>query len=489
MSKLISTARLEGLARGLWRLLLLSLPITSFRYFPAVMGATQHQPLALYFLALFLPLSLWLVWRRGGLRLPRPAVPLLAFVLFALAASLIAVLYMPLPLRGAEVEGRILRGWVSFGLGLAFLAGATLGSQLEGDLRPSLRWLYAGLAATILWGLVQAAAIHTPFVSHDWVDEIQLSFSLRRLLDRRISGFAYEPSWLADQIVLLYLPWLAAAVLRREPATRFRWLEPGLLAGGVVLVLLSYSRSGLLTGLAAIAGGLLLTGGPALRRVAGWFSQPFQRPGASERGLRLGVLMLLVAALGVSVFWLAQNRYITRLVQFNTELSLNQYLINIGGGPRVAAAIAAFGTFDEHPLTGVGLGASGLYLMNHYPDWVMTNVQEVARLFAPDSPVIPNPKNLYTRLLAETGLPGLWLWLAFMLAVLSQVRALLRRPESAARFVGTAGIFFWLALMLRNITQDSLTFPIMWVNLGLLFGAALRLENEPLEKTINEGRG
>lgn len=471
------TERATRLAGWLWRLLLLCLPVTSFRYFPEVMGATQHQPLALYILPLFLPLALWLVWRRGALRLPRPAVPLLAFALFALAASLIALLYAPLPLRGADVEGRILRGWVSFGLGLAFFAGALLGGQLETNLRASLRWLYAGLALTILWGLVQAAAIHTPFVSHDWVDDIQLSFSLRRLLDRRISGFAYEPSWLADQIVLLYLPWLAAAILRREPASRFRWLEPVLLAGGMALVLLSYSRSGLLTGLAAIAGGLLLTGGPAFRRVVGWFSQPFQQAATGGRGLRLMAVFLLISAVGASLFWLGQNRYITRLVQFDTQLSLNQYLINIGGGPRVAAAIAAFGTFDEHPLTGVGLGASGLYLMNHYPDWVMTNVQEVARLFAPDSPVIPNPKNLYTRLMAETGLPGLWLWLAFMLAVLAQVRALLRHPESIARFIGTAGIFFWLALMLRNITQDSLTFPVMWVNLGLLMGAALRLEN------------
>ncbi|MBI3159733.1 MAG: O-antigen ligase family protein [Chloroflexi bacterium] len=469
------TDRLSRLAGLLWGLTLLALPVTSFRYFPDVLGHTTLQPLSLYPLALLLPLLLWLAWRERRLHLPRPAVPLLAFLLFALASTLIALNYAPLPLRGAAAPERALRAWLSLGLGLTFFAGALLAARMQPDLRPSLRWLYAGLAASILWGLVQAAAIHTPFVPHDWVDAVQLTFSERRLLDRRISGFAYEPSWLADQVVLLYLPWLAAAILRRLPATRGRWLEPALLLGGLALLLLSYSRSGLLNAALAVSGGLVLTGGSVLRRAGHWFIEPFRSTGGG-RGLRVGLALAAGLGLAAALLWLGQNRYITRLVQFNPGQSLNQYFINISAGPRLGAAIAAYETYNLHPLTGVGLGVSGLYMLDHYPDWVMTNVQEVARLVSPDSNLIPNPKNLYVRLLAEAGLPGFWLWLAFMLAALGQARALLRSPAAAARFVGTAGLFFWLALMLRNATQDSFTFPIMWVNLGLLFGQASHLQ-------------
>jgi hypothetical protein len=469
------TDRLERLAGLLWGLLLLSLPVTSFRYFPDVLGHTTLQPLALFPLALLLPLLAWLAWREGRLPLPRPVVPLLAFLLFAGAGTLIALNYAPLPLRGAAAAGRALRAWLSLGFGLAFFGAALLAARRQADLRPSLRWLYAGLAASILWGLVQAAAIHTPLVSHDWVDAVQLAFSERRLLDRRISGFAYEPSWLADQIVLLYLPWLAAALLRREPATRWRGLEPALAFGGLALLLLSYSRSGLLNAIAALGLGLALTGGAVLRRAGRWFLEPFRARGRG-RGLRLGLALAAGLGLAAALLWLGQNRYITRLVQFRPGQSLSQYFINISAGPRLGAAIAAYETYNLHPLTGVGLGVSGLYMLDYYPDWVMTNVQEVARLVSPDSNVIPNPKNLYARLLAETGLPGFWLWLAFMLAALGQARSLLRGPSPAGRFVGTAGLFFWLALMLRNATQDSFTFPIMWVNLGLLFGQAGQLQ-------------
>ncbi len=483
MNKLLAEDRLQRLADLLWGLTLLALPVTSFRYYPDVLGHTTLQPLSLYPLALFLPLALWLAWRRGALRLPPAFTPLLALLLVALAGTLVAWLYAPLDFRNASYFDRSLRAWVSLGMGLAFLVAAWLAGQSATDVRPSLRWLYAGLAATILWGLIQAIALHTSFIPRGWVEDVQLSFSLRRLLENRISGFAYEPSWLADQIVLLYMPWLVAAILRRQPATRWAWLEPVLLAGGLALVLLSYSRSGLLNGLLALGLGLLLTGGAAFQRLWAWWRAPFRGEGGA-RLWRVGAALGLAAALLAAGWWLSQNRYITRLIQINPELSLEQYIVNISAGPRLAAAVAAYETYADHPLTGVGLGASGLTLLQHYPDWAMTNVQEVARLVSPDSNIIPNPKNMYARLLAETGLPGLWLWLGFMLAALAEMRRLLRHPAAAARFLGTAGLFFWLALMLRNATQDSFTFPIMWIALGLLLGQATHFS--PAKGQLNE---
>jgi O-antigen ligase len=89
--------------------------------------------------------------------------------------------------------------------------------------------------------------------------------------------------------------------------------------------------------------------------------------------------------------------------------------------------------------------------------------------------LIPNIKNLYVRLLAETGLLGFWLWIAFLLSILGRVRQLLQAaPGSAARFVGVAGLFIWLTAALRNVTQDSLTFPLMWVGFGIILGFELQ---------------
>jgi O-antigen ligase len=94
----------------------------------------------------------------------------------------------------------------------------------------------------------------------------------------------------------------------------------------------------------------------------------------------------------------------------------------------------------------------------------------VARQLSPDSNLIPNIKSLYIRLLAETGLPGFWLFAAFLLSFAGMLRGLWRSGRPAARYVAAAGLFAWLALAVRNMTQDSFTFPIMWVILGMIAG-------------------
>ena len=68
---------------------------------------------------------------------------------------------------------------------------------------------------------------------------------------------------------------------------------------------------------------------------------------------------------------------------------------------------------NESPITGVGLGASGFYIYDHLPDWAMTTVPEIARQLSPENRLYPNPKNMYVRLLAETGLIGFFIFLHF----------------------------------------------------------------------------
>ena len=72
--------------------------------------------------------------------------------------------------------------------------------------------------------------------------------SLGPLYRQRVTGFAIEPSWLAHQLNMLYLPlWLGASAIRTS-VYRFRlWrftIENFLLVGGVITLLLSFSRVG-----------------------------------------------------------------------------------------------------------------------------------------------------------------------------------------------------------------------------------------------------
>jgi hypothetical protein len=470
MPGLFSTSSLQRAARLVWGVLLLTLPVTSFRYMPDFFGRTLIQPLAFYPLAILLVLLALLFWRERRVPLPPNIKLLLAFVVFAAIASAVSMLFATIPLRDAEQADRILRGWFSLFVGMAFFFAAFWMNRTEGDLQHSLRWIYAALGLTVAWSLVQAIAVNTSLIPRSLVNDIQTLFSARPLLPRRISGFAYEPAWLADQIVIFFLPWTFAALISGRSLFKRRWVE-----GGLVLLLLSvlvftYSRGGLLTALACLAIVFVLFGRQVLGRVWAWIAAPFSGGAAiSGLALRLVLLAAVVISLVAAGSFLARYEYFASVWDLGDEDNPVDYLVDISAGPRLAYAMAGYGVYEDNPLTGVGLGASGLYLFEHYPEWA-SNIPEVARQLAPDSNLIPNTKNLYIRLLAELGLPGFWLFVAFLVSFLAIIRRMAVSGHRFLQFVAAAGTFIWIGVAARNITQDSFTVPIMWVALGLLVG-------------------
>ena len=87
----------------------------------------------------------------------------------------------------------------------------------------------------------------------------------------------------------------------------------------------------------------------------------------------------------------------------------------------------------------MGLGASGFYIYQNLPDWALTTVPEIAKQLSPENRLYPNPKNLYVRLLAETGLIGFFLFVAFQFYMLGDMLNLFTRDEAWARFAAVPG--------------------------------------------------
>ena len=215
------------ITRFLWGAALVTLPITSFRYFPFLGDSTYVRPLSLYPIVLVLPL-LFIQLVQGKASLPRVGTlaPLLGFVLLALTATSLGILLEPLQLRGQDYFGRVIRAWATLVIGLSFFIAAVWMNRNEDDLRFSIKWLLAGFVLDILWSGVQALAFYTPLLKKVIVTHWQRVFSMRELVKtNRVSGMAYEPAWLAGQIATVYLPWLFASVLTRLHVTRFKWLE------------------------------------------------------------------------------------------------------------------------------------------------------------------------------------------------------------------------------------------------------------------------
>ncbi len=460
----ISGLPVDKIARFLWGAALFTLPVTSFKYFPFLGETTYVRPLALYPVAFLLPLLVIQLFR-GKASFPRVGAltPLAVFVLFVLAATSFGALLDPLPLRGQEYFGRAIRAWVTLLIGLSFFMAAVWMNRGEEDLRFSVKWLLAGFVMDVLWSGVQSLAFYTPFLEKVTVTHWQRAFSMRELVKtNRVSGMAYEPAWLAGQIATIYLPWLFAALLTKVRVTRFKWLETLLFGFALLLLLATYSRGGLLTAGFALFFTLLIAGRNEVRLGWNWFLR-------RSWSLRLGILvMVLSGIIGAGVF-LGQKGYIARLFSSDAE-SVDEFIIENSAGARAAYSAGAMGAYEESPFVGVGLGASGFYIYDNLPDWALTTVPEIARQLSPENRLYPNPKNMYVRLLAETGLLGLFGFLAFLFSILGDVLLALKNDRTIMRFAGIAGLFSWLAIAMYNVTQDSFATPNIWINFGILAG-------------------
>lgn len=459
-----SAISVAEITRFLWGAALFALPVTSFRYFPGMGEGTFVRPLAFYPIALLLPL-LFIQWLRGKTTFPRAGAltPLVGFGLAVLLAGSFGAWLDPLPMRGQEYLGRVVRALATLMIGLSFFIAAVWMNRNDDDLKFSVRWILAGFILNVAWSGVQALAFYTPLLEKVTVTHWQLAFSMRELVKtNRVSGMAYEPAWLAGQIGTVYLPWLFASLLTGVRATRFKWLEVILLGFAALLVLATYSRGGLLTAGAATALTFLLVGRAEFRNAWKWFT-------SQNLFLRFGVLILILGAVIGSGLFLTQKGYIARLFESDAE-SVEEFVIENSAGARSAYLVSALGVYEESPLLGVGLGASGFYMYDHLPEWSLTVVPEIARQLNPESRLYPNPKNMYARLLAETGLVGFIFFVAFLFSLLGDALTALRGASPLARYLGIAGVFSWIAIAIYNITQDSFATPNLWINFGILAG-------------------
>ncbi len=458
----------QRIEKILWGLVLFTLPVTSFRYYPDVFGTTQIKPLA------FLPLAPYLLLAAGRILRERrwdwlPALlPLGLFAVIAMLSTAYGALLNPPPLFGITYVHRAIRAWLSFSIGAAFLIGALWAYESEADLRRSLRWLYAGFLVAAVWGTLQVGAIRFHLLSFDMLSRWQASFSTIGLLPRRISGMAYEPSWFAEQLVILYIPWLAAALLSGARLLGRWWVEVGLLIWAGALLVFTISRSGILVTVVAAGavGGLWLLLWGKERLSAATLRR------AWSRILAGGIVAVLL--LGAGFAWLMHIEYFAALFRLEPGQSFVDYIVGIYAGPRLAYAWSTASVYGQHPWLGVGLGASGFSLYDLLPEWSRTMLPEIARHIAPLHRIFLNPKNLYVRLLAETGLLGFLAFLSFVLYALGRSLALWSQPDRSSRFLGIASLWIMVTILLYWLTQDSLTNPHVWLSLGTILALSIR---------------
>jgi len=122
--------------------------------------------------------------------------------------------------------------------------------------------------------------------------------------------------------------------------------------------------------------------------------------------------------------------------------------------------------FNDYPLLGVGLGNAGFFFPDKMPAFG-AGLEELNRVFYYQS-FIPNTKNLWVRILAETGLVGFSFFITWLYTLWQTARFNQRKPAQMTQTLGLMGVFALLGLFFEGFSVDSFALPYIWFGLGLV---------------------
>lgn len=467
----------------LWVLYILALPFTSSPLVAKIMGGTMvATPSGLI---LFVLLIVWLLpklWQ--GMTIPQHTLSLFLFILIALV-SIITGYWRNIPaFKGINPIKENLEGIVTLVMGVCFYFVSYLWlrekNQKE-EFNKTLRLItYAGIMIFIkafleivLWRFYG----RYPY----WFETAHNLLVTGPLFENRISAFAFEPSWLANQLNLLFLPYWLASTITRTTAFKIRvWkfhVEDFCLILGSTVLFFTLSRLGYLSFLLML--GILIIKGTVW--FSGWLQEKILNkiPGFEKKTLKIllsvfiySIVFLFYVGLVFAAAY-ALNLFDSRNADiFNILLGgfeLKRYAENLGFGARLAYWAGGWNIFTRYPFLGVGLGNAGFYFPDKLPSSAW-HLVEVRRYFY-ETNMLLNVKSMGFRLLAETGIFGFSAFIAFLTIIFLVILRLLFTKNKFKQFMGWMGLFAFCAFLIEQFSLDSFALPYFWVTFGMITAA------------------
>lgn len=463
-------AKLNSIERNLWTCLVLAVPVSATPLLDLGSG-TLARPLAAFPAGALLLLALFRICvlrqRPRGLG---EGFPLLAvFTAYAVLSGLVLVQLEPEEIfKGQSPFQSLTRALLTWLVGGTFYFIARTQLRTASDVRRTIRLLFFGVAASVAFAGLQVLAIVQRGDMLRIVQKITDLFAVHYDgLGNRAQGMTFEPSWLATQIIVLVMPALIARAISRQD---YVGVDAGRgfsrnLAAGFAVALAGLLFSGSRFGIVCVVGMLVLCSMVA-----------------ASRGRALGAASLLLALVAGGGGVVAMSdvgagagaTYVVGPVLYliggadlgeqgeDVATGVTDALAMAG---RVAAAQAAGKMWLDHPLFGVSLGNNYRYFGTYAPDWAFATqlfkgAKEGVGWLDPHSPEKGNAKNLFLRLLSETGLVGFAILAWFFL------RQVFGGPAHDSfhayfRFATAAALGF------SFLNQDTFVDPGLWIPLAL----------------------
>jgi O-antigen ligase len=464
-----------------WYLLLLFLPVTSFPFLSKLFGETLVAPLS--FIPVIIIFLLWWIpsFLKNKKGLPHQLKPLFLFILFGVISTLIAF-YRPIPsFRDIPWLRNAAEFFVTIGFGICFYLVTIFVIKDVKKLQKTILWISIGGIILILYSWIQFGSWLMVEKFPTWLQAVQSLVSANgKLYEQRATGFALEPSWLAHQLNMIYIPlWLGLSVSRQSIFTfkifKKIMLEDILLLLGVVTLFISFSRIGWITFIISAAYVVFRFANKWIESLSDKRSSKDASYTSTKKFLfKTGIWTLLAFSL-VGVLLVAgviltkidprmENLFdIERFRQFG----FLGWASRLGFAERIIYWLAAFHVYQMFPLFGAGLGLPGYHFPATVPDFGSRLPEINKALFTQN--FIPNAKNLWVRLLSETGIIGFALfisWLVVHWRDAVEIEKTATQPLIHA--MGLIGKLIIIAMIIEGFSLDTFGLPYYWIGLGLI---------------------
>jgi hypothetical protein len=411
--------------------------------------------------------------------------------------------------RGRDFFDQSLRAFATIAIGLSFYLFFAVYPRDEKTFRQVLLFIYIGGALLIGFSLLEFTFLRIYGSAGEmpsWFIKLRSSLAYQSpsvYTVNRIAGLAYEPSWYVREFNLMLFPLWLSAIYQRKSIFKWRlWIfqiEDFLMLAGLAVFGLSSPRIGLLAFIASLAYVGLMLVGRLHGKITAWYLARRKNPPKNPLGVKvvLGVLMAVIAvvAAGGALFgyiavasqW--DFRYARILngeafeeldlfplsedsvIRFSEQLSFMERMIYWYGGWHI---------FNDYPF-GVGLGNAGFYFNDRVNGQAFKSIELRNLIFR--APYLSNTKNLWVRLLAETGFPGLVVFLAWLIVLWRSSALMRKRGSSTLKIVGLAGQLFLLAYLLEGFSMDSFAMPYQWLMAGLISAGGMCVRKQEAEGT------
>jgi len=102
------------------------------------------------------------------------------------------------------------------------------------------------------------------------------------------------------------------------------------------------------------------------------------------------------------------------------------------------------------------------------------NLEEIRYIVGPETNSFPNPKNLWIRLLSETGIVGFSVFFVWLLLTGLKALSLSKQVDAIYVMVGVSGLIGLTAQVIEGFSLDTFALPQFWILPALIAAAGWR---------------